>query len=194
MASFLPLTGDCRCSPSESPFPFEGRGLGLGRRGDFSGSPSFPGKGPGVRLLDLGSVTQINCMPRNIVRGQEVSPEQARRARELRANSTAEERILWQQLRRNNLGAHFRRSQKNAGAQAGCYGRTGYFADFYCHSHALVVEVDGPIHEHQRGYDRVRGEAFAKLGIRTIRVTNRDVRDDLAGVVNRIRAALKPNP
>ena len=123
-------------------------------------------------------------MPRNIVRGQEVSPEQARRARELGANSTAEKRILWQELRRNNLGAHFRRSQIIA----------GYFADFYRHSHALVVEVDGPIHEHQRGYDRLRGEAFARLGIRTIRVTNRDVRDDLAGVVNRIRAALKPNP
>lgn len=56
----------------------------------------------------------------------------------------------------------------------------GYFADFYCYSHALVVEVDGAIHEHQRGYDRVRREAFAKLGIRTIRVKNRDVRDDLA--------------
>src|SRR5260370_32669690 len=88
----------------------------MGRREDFSGSPSFPGKGPGVRLLDPGSVTQIlTCMPRNIVRGQEVSPEQVRRARELRANSTPEERILWQELRRNNLGVHFRRSQIIAG-------------------------------------------------------------------------------
>ena len=107
-------------------------------------------------------------MPRNIVRGQRVDPEQIGRARELRKNQTPEEKILWQELRRGRSGVQFRRQQIIA----------GYIADFYCHSAALVVELDGSGHLQQPGYDRLREHALAKLGIRTLRFTNQELRHD----------------
>ena len=65
---------------------------------------------------------------RNIVRGQIVNPDQILRARDLRKNRTPEENMLWQELRRGQLGIHFRRQQIIA----------GYITDFYCHSAALA--------------------------------------------------------
>ena len=118
-------------------------------------------------------------MPRNIVRGQTVDPEQIRRARELRKNQTPEEKILWQELRGGRPGVHFRRQQIIA----------GYIADFYCHSAAVVIELDGSGHLQQRGYDRLCEQAFAKLGIRTLRF-NQELRNDPRAVVDKIRAAL----
>jgi very-short-patch-repair endonuclease len=53
---------------------------------------------------------------------------------------TPAERILWQELRGNKLGAHFRRQQIIA----------GFIVDFYCHKVALVIEVDGDVHDLQK--------------------------------------------
>jgi very-short-patch-repair endonuclease len=75
---------------------------------------------------------------------------------------------------------HFRRQQVIA----------GYIADFYCHGAALVVELDGSGHQRQRGYDRLRDQAFAQLGIRTLRFTNQELRNDPRAVVSKIRVAL----
>ena len=50
---------------------------------------------------------------------------------------TPAEKILWQELRANKLGVHFRRQQAIA----------GFIVDFYCHKAGLVVEVDGDIHD-----------------------------------------------
>ena len=46
---------------------------------------------------------------------------------------TPAEKILWNELRANKLGVHFRRQQVIA----------GFIVDFYCHKSALVIEVDG---------------------------------------------------
>jgi very-short-patch-repair endonuclease len=74
---------------------------------------------------------------KNFVRGQRVSYEMHERAKKLRHELTPAEKILWEKLRANRLnGLHFRRQQI-------VY---GYFADFYCHQHALIVEMDGGIH------------------------------------------------
>jgi very-short-patch-repair endonuclease len=71
---------------------------------------------------------------KNIVRGQRVSYEMHERAKKLRREMTPTEKILWDKLRANRLkGLHFRRQQI-------VY---GYFADFYCHQHAVIVELDG---------------------------------------------------
>ena len=115
------------------------------------------------------------------------NPELMRRATELRKHMTPEERILWQELRGNRLGAHFRRQQTLA----------PYIVDFYCHAAHLVVEIDGSPHREQQGYDRVRDDYFRRLGIRVIRLSNESVRVDLASVIAAIRVALRrqsPNP
>ena len=70
---------------------------------------------------------------RNIVVGQKVTSVKVQRAKELRRNMTPEERLLWENLRRNKLGFHFRRQQII----------DSYIADFHCHQAGLVVETDG---------------------------------------------------
>lgn len=119
---------------------------------------------------------------RNIIVGQAVDPAKVQRAKELRREMTAEEAILWQHLRRNHLaGHHFRRQQVI----------DGFIVDFYCHDRALVVEVDGGLHEQRRGYDLERDRILARRGLRILRITNDKVRTDLAGVLKRIAAACR---
>jgi len=50
---------------------------------------------------------------------------------------TPAEELLWEELRANKRGGHFRRQQIIA----------GFIVDSYCHKVALVVEVDGDIHD-----------------------------------------------
>ena len=57
-------------------------------------------------------------------------------ARAMRRAPTWAELRLWNALRRSQLGVRFRR-QEPIGP---------YIADFVCHSHRLVVEVDGMTH------------------------------------------------
>jgi very-short-patch-repair endonuclease len=125
-------------------------------------------------------------MPSLTLREQR-NPELMRRALELRERMTPEERVIWQELRGNRLGAHFRRQQVLA----------PYIVDFYCHAARLVVEIDGSPHRAQQGYDRMRDEYFMRCGIWVLRLSNVSVRNDLASVIVAIRAALRrqnPSP
>lgn len=84
---------------------------------------------------------------KNIVRGQTVSAKILERAKELHREMTPAEKILWKGVKTNKLnGLHFRRQQIIH----------GYIADFYCHQHELIVEVDGGIHDQQKEYDAER--------------------------------------
>ncbi|MGH7812824.1 MAG: endonuclease domain-containing protein [Candidatus Binataceae bacterium] len=83
------------------------------------------------------------------------NPESIPRAAELRKHMTPEERIVWDELRGNRLGTHFRRQQPLA----------PYIVDFYCHRKRLVVELDGSPHRDRQGYDRARDAYLAKYGI-----------------------------
>ena len=90
---------------------------------------------------------------------------------------TPEERILWSALRRNTLAnLHFRRQQIIA----------GFIADFYCASARLVVELDGASHRASGEYDAQRDHVFSELGIRTLRISNQSVTQNLADVLEKI--------
>ena len=116
----------------------------------------------------------------NIVIGQRVSRELQERARELRKNMTPAEKILWEKLRHNRLdGLQFRRQQII----------TPYIVDFYCHSKALVIEVDGDIHNLQQDYDAERNSYLIARGFRMLRVTNDDVKKNLVTVLQKISEA-----
>ena len=120
----------------------------------------------------------------NIVRGQKVSYEMHERAKQLRREMTPAEKILWKAVRANRLnGLHFRRQQIVH----------GYFADFYCHQHELIVELDGGIHELQKEYDADREAYLITLGFRIIRFTNEEVNKDLKGVLQKIVNACREN-
>ncbi len=114
----------------------------------------------------------------------EVGPFQKKRmkqaARDLRKNPTESESVLWNALRANRLdGRKFRREQT--------IGR--FVVDFYCASERLVVEVDGGVHAEQEREDRMRQEALETLGLRFVRVTDKQVMDDLPAVLSTIRNA-----
>lgn len=102
---------------------------------------------------------------KNIVTGQKVTQEKLQRAKELRREMTPAEKILWEELRANKLGVHFRRQQVIA----------GFIVDFYCHKAALVVEVDGDIHDLQREEDARREKALSALGLKVVRFKNDEV-------------------
>jgi very-short-patch-repair endonuclease len=119
---------------------------------------------------------------KNIVRGQNVSAKRLARAIELRREMTLAEKILWKEFRANRLtGLHFRRQQVVH----------AYFADFYCHKHQLIVEVDGDIHDLQEEYDAEREIYLISLGFRVLRFKNDEVMKNLNGVLRKIIEACK---
>ncbi len=114
---------------------------------------------------------------KNIVTGQKVTKEKLQRAKELRREMTPAEIILWEELRANKLGVHFRRQQVIQ----------GFIVDFYCHKSALVVEVDGDIHDLQQEEDARREKALSEMGLRIVRFRNAEVMRDVSAVVGKIR-------
>src|SRR5512138_2777022 len=112
---------------------------------------------------------------KNIIPGQRVTKEKLQRARELRREMTPAEKLLWQQLRANKLGVHFRRQQIIA----------GFIVDFYCHRAALVIEVDGDIHDLQQEEDVAREKALSEIGLQIIRFRNDEVLRNLSLVVEK---------
>ncbi|AUV13266.1 MULTISPECIES: endonuclease domain-containing protein [Aeromonas] len=102
--------------------------------------------------------------------------------REQRSNPTEPEWRLWQALRAGQLGVKFRRQQ----------GIGPYIADFYCPGRLLVIEVDGDSHFDMRGlrHDKRRDAYMAALSLTVLRFSNREVMENLPGVVVSIRAWL----
>ena len=121
------------------------------------------------------------AMPiKNIIPGQTVTKEKLQRAKELRRDMTPAEKILWQELRGNKLGVHFRRQQVIA----------GFIVDFYCHKAGLVIEVDGDIHDLQQEEDARREKVLREMGLRIVRFRNEEVERNLFAVVGKIRKSI----
>jgi len=114
---------------------------------------------------------------KNIIPGQKVTNEKLQRAKELRREMTPAEKILWQELQANKLGVRFRRQQVIQ----------GFIVDFYCHKSALVVEVDGDVHDLQKEEDERREKVLRELGLRVVRFGNDEVVRDMSAVVGKIR-------
>lgn len=110
---------------------------------------------------------------RNIVTGQKIDSGMLAKARESRRTMTPQERLLWYALRRNKRpGLHFRRQQVIA----------GFIVDFYCHSAALAVELDGAYHDARSDYDAERDKLLSTMGIRVLRIENKLLTGDADAV------------
>jgi len=106
------------------------------------------------------------------------SPKTRKYARELRRELTSIEATLWQRLRSRRLaGLKFRRQHPI----------DPFIADFYCVERKLVIEIDGDTHAEQARYDASRTAWLEEQGIRVIRFNNRDVLDNLPGVLEVIK-------
>jgi len=117
---------------------------------------------------------------KNIIPGQIVTKEKLQRAKELRRDMTPAEKVLWNELRANKLGVHFRRQQVIS----------GFIVDFYCHKAALVVEIDGDIHDLQEEEDAKREKALREIGLGIVRFRNDKIMRELPAVVGRIKELL----
>ena len=113
---------------------------------------------------------------KNIVTNQKVTKEKLQRAKELRREMAPAEKILWEELRANKLGVHFRRQQVIQ----------GFIVDFYCHQAGLVIEVDGDIHDLQKEEDERRERVMSEMGLRVVRFGNDEVLGGLSAVVGKI--------
>ncbi len=58
----------------------------------------------------------------------------------------------------------------------------GFIVDFYCHVAGLVVD-DGDVHAGRRSYDEERDAILAAHGLRVVRVSNAEVTENLAVVL-----------
>lgn len=109
------------------------------------------------------------------------------RSRHLREDSTHPEQMLWRQLRNRQICKTKFRRQHQIGP---------YITDFCCIEKRLVIEVDGDTHgyEKQEKYDEKRTEFLQQEGYQVVRFTNRDVTNNLAGVIERLFTILSPSP
>jgi very-short-patch-repair endonuclease len=102
-----------------------------------------------------------------------------KRARTLRGNPTATERVLWERLRQRKLGGLKFRRQAPMGP---------YVLDFLCLGHRLVVEADGPFRDPER--DAVRDAWLNAQGFRVLRFSNAEIHNSPELVADRILAAV----
>ncbi len=102
-------------------------------------------------------------------------------AREQRKEPTRAEEMLWEAVRRKQLGVRIRRQHPIG----------DFVLDFYCAEARLAIEVDGPVHEEQQGYDQWRDEQLAAWGIAVLRVPEQRVREELADLLDEIAEELK---
>ncbi|TCP98210.1 very-short-patch-repair endonuclease [Sphingomonas sp. PP-F2F-A104-K0414] len=99
------------------------------------------------------------------------------RARDLRNDATNAEQMLWRQLKRSRLqDLKFSRQMPIA----------GYFADFVCRSHKLIVELDGSQHVEGQPHDDARTVQLEAAGYRVVRFWNNDLTSNMPGVLETI--------
>jgi very-short-patch-repair endonuclease len=102
-------------------------------------------------------------------------------AKQLRKRATIAENVLWQRLRRKNVGGFKFRRQHHIGR---------YVVDFYCADLKLIIELEGGIHEKvdQKEYDSVRFKEFDAMGYKCLRIKNEEVKENVEKVIEKILA------
>jgi very-short-patch-repair endonuclease len=106
-------------------------------------------------------------------------------ARVNRRKETMNEDVLWNKLlRRKQLGYKFSRQKPI----------DRFIVDFYCSELRLVIEVDGGSHMQKLGRDGLRDKFLDSCGIRTLRVSDKDVLGNLDKVRKLIFEFIKPLP
>jgi len=103
----------------------------------------------------------------------------------LKKNLTLEEKLLWEKIRKDQLGVRFRRQ----------YGIGEYIVDFYAPKLRLVIEIDGEQHHTKEGmeYDILRENYMKELGIITLRFSNKEVNHNIEDVIMKIISTIKLN-
>jgi very-short-patch-repair endonuclease len=102
----------------------------------------------------------------------------------LRRKSTQAEKILWERIRKNELGVKFFRQ----------YSIEGYVVDFYCPEKRLAIEIEGSVHDtyKQKIYDKYRKRLIQAYNIRFLVFTNSEIFRESDKTIEKIREILTP--
>ena len=103
-----------------------------------------------------------------------------------RKNPTEAESVLWDMLKGNKLGAHFRRQHIIL----------DYIVDFICLDKGLIIELDGGYHDdpRQKEYDEARTAHLHRLGYTELRFKNEELLCNPDAVIQKIKDTLKSLP
>ncbi len=103
------------------------------------------------------------------------NPKLKERARYLRNNSTFSEVLLWRHLKGKQMhGFDFDRQKPI----------DNYIVDFFCNELMLAIEIDGDSHAKKMEDDQLRQKRLESLGVRFLRFYDRDVKQNMAGMLS----------
>jgi len=94
------------------------------------------------------------------------------------------EQLLWAKLKNKQIKNHKFRRQHSIGK---------FIVDFYCPEIKLAVELDGDSHFESTAAEKLdsqRQSSLESLGIKVIRFTNREVYENLTGILESLEALL----
>ena len=98
---------------------------------------------------------------------------------ELRKNMTDAEKLLWAKIRNRQIKGYQFYRQKIIG---------NFIVDFYCPRANLIIEIDGGQHysDKAKQKDVARDEFLKSSGLRVFRFSDREVFENLDGVMENI--------
>jgi very-short-patch-repair endonuclease len=102
-------------------------------------------------------------------------------AKQMRLEMTEPEVRVWLKLRAKRFGAVKFRKQKVVGR---------YIVDFSSNEPKLAIEIDGDTHAGREVYDAIRTQFLEEQGYRVNRFSNRDVMENLEGVLETLAAVI----
>ena len=107
-------------------------------------------------------------------------------ARNLRKNSTIQERRLWNLLKNRQFhNLKFKRQQPIG----------DYIVDFICKEAKIIIEVDGGQQNEPENieYDKTRTEYLNNLGYKVVRFWNNEIYENIEGVLLKLEVEINPH-
>jgi very-short-patch-repair endonuclease len=105
-------------------------------------------------------------------------------ARKMRTNSTLSEVLLWQHLKGRQMEGYDFDRQKPI---------DDFIVDFFCSALMLAIEIDGAIHNYKISRDIERQKRIEGFGVRFLRFTDEEVKQNIEGVVALIAKWIRDN-
>lgn len=102
------------------------------------------------------------------------------KAKQMAKNMTSGEKALWKRLCSKKIGVWVYKQRP----------MYGYIVDFWIPC-GIVIEVDGSHHKSRKAYDRKRDKVFAAYGIKTMRFTDKAVKNNTDVVVALIKREVR---
>ncbi len=103
--------------------------------------------------------------------------EARKHAKALRLNMTLSEKLLWEVIRKKQLGVEFNRQ----------FPILNYIVDFYAKEIGLAIELDGSSHDNMVLEDGIRQGEIEKLGVHFLRFSNNEIQNNVKDVIKKIK-------